>query len=324
LNESASSRLWPFTGGPPRLDAPIAPVDCSITILGDIRIEARSELTHLTFPDITHDALAFSSARLTISGTAVNMAKQAVAAFGETAIIAKIGEDEFSIAIRDHIDALGIKSHLIIDPSIGNGAIIIVRDDNRANPGGSRLLISSEPAPSHRLSIDDIDSFESQLTATSLLFVDGYSLLRQASGLAVRRAVSIAQTAGARICVDLVPHDLERYISSTQLRPYLNSADYIIAEARTVAAIFGLPNTYPFTTDDVQAVLPAIDEYVPGNPYWLLRYGIGDMEDVLMYRRHEIKLDYHTGYAAAPRADQAGYGDRIAVRELVALLSRPS
>jgi sugar/nucleoside kinase (ribokinase family) len=312
---------WSFAGGEPELGAPTAPAPYTAVIIGDIRIEVRAELTGSVFTDLEQDAISFSPARVEISGTAVNVAKEAIGVFREVTIISKIGSDGFTAAIRQYIDALGVRSNLILDPDLGNGVVIIVRDENPDRPGGVRLLVSGTPAPSHGLDTQDVDEAKSELMTADLVYFDGYSIIRPTSALAIAQVLEIRAASNGLTCVDLVPHNLYDYLSVDELRPYLMSVSCVITEARTMAGMLKLPHDYPFTFTDVTMLLPALDEYVPKHPYWILRYGQGDMEETLIYRRGELSRCYSTGYAMADRMDRAGYGDKIAVRELAALLS---
>ena len=311
----------PFTAEQPKLGAPVPIAPYTLVIIGDIRIEARAEFAGSMFTELSNDRISFSPARAEISGTAVNVAKEAAKLFREVTVISKIGSDGFTAAIRQHINSLGVRSKLILDPELGNGVVVIVRDENPDRPGGVRLLISGAPAPSHGLHTNDVDTFKTDLVAADLVYFDGYSIIRPASATAIARVLDIIATSNGLACVDLVPHNLYDYLSADELRPYLRSVNCIITEARTVAGLLKLPHDYPFAYADTRRLLPALDEYVPECPYWILRYGLGDMEETLMYRRDMLCRGYNTGYATANSVDRAGYGDKIAVQELAELLS---
>jgi sugar/nucleoside kinase (ribokinase family) len=307
----------PFGDGFPRHDIR---VPFSLAVIGDIRVEARTELPHVVFPEIRGDVLAFAPTRLKIAGTGINMSAAGAAVFEHVTLVAKIGSDEFTPTIREYVRSLGITPGLVVDPALPNGSVLIVRDGSLASPGGFRLLVSSEPAPSHRLLDSEVESFRTDLARADLVFFDGYSIIRPDSAKAMIRVLDICADGGVPVCIDLVPHSLNEYIGISGLRPYIARADYVIAEARTMAALLSRPHEYPFSLANVRELIPCLDEYLPGNRHWILRFGLGDMAESLIYRRGEVLRQYDTGYAEAGPLEKAGYGDKIAVRELAALL----
>lgn len=292
----------------------------SITIIGDIRVEARSEMRQARFGGLSRDTFVFSPVTLTISGTALNMAKEAVAVFTRTEVIARIGNDEFTPTIREHLTKLDAVAHLTVDEGMRNSGIIIIRDGSAEHPGGVRLLISGEPAPSHRLSTGDIDEFAEPIRANDLLFVDGYSILRPESASAVRKAMLMARESGRQVCIDLVPHNIDEFLKAEEIQGYVALANYVIVEAGTLAKVLGLPHEYPLAVGDIGRILPVMDTRFPGNACWLLRYGKGNMDEVVMYKKDVKYVHYHTGYMSAPSAARAGYGDKVAAHELAYLL----
>lgn len=306
---------WPGLNGPPR------PRFC-LAVVGDVRIEFRTELADRRFTELTADHLAYTHARAIVAGTAINLARHAVGYFRAITVIGKIGDDAFTPVIRSCLRDLGVADRLSAEPGSPNGFSVMLRDRPVSGGRGARLLIAGEHAPSRRLSAADVRRSASAVERADVLFVDGYSLLGEVSRDGLRAAVRLARTAGTLVAFDLVPHDIDQRLPLEAVLPVLADADVIVTEAPTVAGLLGLP--VPRDSAAAHALLPALDRALDRmadrRPLWLLRFGETHLEATLAYQRDRLLLEYPTGYRAGMR--RTGYGDRLAVSELYWWLSR--
>jgi sugar/nucleoside kinase (ribokinase family) len=288
----------------------------SIGVLGDVRLEVRGTLPGMRFRDVVSDLLVFSPLTSVVAGTAVNMARATRQVFQRAHVIAKVGSDEHLPFIEAGLDALGVEYSLIQDPRITNGLTIVLRDTVPHGPG-VRLLLSGRPSPNLALNVDDLSDVRRLVTDLDVLFIDGYSLLADPSRTAALGLANLASSSGVATCLDVVPHMIDRELAPEILFQAMREFDYVACEARTAARLL--------TSDpgDVfkESQLPRLLEQLAAlnqDIVWLLRYGIGDMEDVVMCAPGQPVLHYTTGYALA--TDTVGFGDKVLSHELRYLL----
>lgn len=290
----------------------------ALTVVGDVRLELRTEVPDRSFRELDHDHLTYAPVRFVVSGTAVNLARHARAHFARIEVVAKVGDDAFTRIVEDELGRLGVGGRLHVQKGMASGFTLMLRDAAGEERDSVRLLVASDPAPGGCLTVQDVRDSKDVLERTDAVFCDGYSLLSATSRAAVAEALALARAAGVRTAFDLVPHDIHHRLPPGLVWPVLESADIVIVEAATAAGLVGLPRPAPHPVPP-PALLAALDEALPGRPLWLLRYGEGGMENSLAYRHGELMLSYDTGYTAA--ADKAGVGDRIAAAELYWQLS---
>ncbi|MWA06466.1 hypothetical protein F8568_040195 [Actinomadura sp. LD22] len=289
----------------------------SLFVLGDVRIEVRAELAGVRFGELTADRLCYAPARALVAGTAVNLARCAVARFRRVSVLAKVGDDEFTPVIRRELRRIGVRDRLRVEPGAPNGVTVMLRDGPAGGGPGVRLLVAEPDAPGRRLTESEVRSAAGAIGRADVLFLDGYSLLSPVSRAALRAAAEAARAAGTRVAFDLVPHDIDARLAAADVLPLLSAADLVIAEAPTLARVLGRP--VPAGAGEVRALARALDDLVPGRPLWLLRFGPTRLERVLAYRRERLLTEYASGYREGDV--RAGFGDRLAVRELYWWLS---
>lgn len=310
------------------INARLASIDATktkrfeIAIIGDIRVEMRTSFRSVAFDEITEDTFLFAPIHVTIAGSAMNMAKAAVQLFARVHVLSCIGSDEFTPLIREAITLSGAVPHVVVDGGLVNGAVMVLRDRPRSGPLGRRLLISSAPSPNHNLTVEDVVKLRHVIDGSDVLFVDGYSLLGEVSRESVLRAQHIAHQSSTTVCLDLVPHRIDEYLSLPQVVPHIRAADVVISEARTIARLCKLPAPYPFTGDCFSQLLAFIDDSLPTSVHWILRFGEADIQEVLLHSRDGSDVHFDTGYVELGTADRAGFGDYLAASELRWLLER--
>ncbi|MGC4956747.1 carbohydrate kinase family protein [Actinomadura citrea] len=288
-----------------------------MTVIGDVRYEMRAPLHEQLFTTIDQDAFCFAKIEKIVSGTAVNMARAAQSLF-RTTVIAKIGNDELTPLIKDQSQRIDADWRFIVDPRVPNGLVIIVRDSAMGKHGGNRLLVSGLPAPGLLLSAADVRSQSRAIQQSDVLMVDGYSLLSPCGRDALATALELA--GGARVvrCMDLVPHNIHDFLGFADLEGFLRSAEIVVSSARTVATLLGERVAYPACRDDVRALLDRVLQLKLPPRYWILRFGIGDVQETVIQPPQGQSIFYSTGYVETD--DHAGFGDRLTVWELHQIL----
>ncbi len=290
----------------------------SLVIIGDIGIEFRARLSDRAFAELTEDHLSYSAAHALVSGTAVNLARQAAGVFRAVSVAGKIGDDAFTPLIRQSLRDLGVQDLLTLERGAPNAVTMMLRDRPAGGGHGVRLLVAGDTAPSRLLSVEDVRRRAPAIRDADVLFLDGYSLLSPVSRTALLAAARIAHAAGTLVAFDLVPHDIHARLAPAGVLPLLAVADVVISAASTLSRLVGRPPVRD--SADVRDLLPAIDGVSGRDPLWLLRFGTAGMEFATAYRRGDLLLDYPTGFGT--NGDGAGCGDRLAVRELTWWLSR--
>jgi sugar/nucleoside kinase (ribokinase family) len=284
----------------------------SITLLGDVRVEIRGRLERTKYSDVIANTQEFPDLHVLVSGTAVNMAVGAVGTFERIDVIAKVGADAFTPAIERRFADLGVTSHLVVDPALPNGCSVVLRD---ATPGeGVRLLVSSKPSPNLTLTTEELSAVLHRIPGRPVFVSDGYSLLANTSRAAVMSGARSVRDLGGLACLDVVPHDIDSRIAFADLAPALEAFQVVVCEAETLARMLGVDVSRPITSAEVLRLLPVVRRRIAGPTVWILRFGAGNMENVVMSHTDGRALTYRTGYVRAHA--KTGFGDLILAKEL--------
>ncbi|WP_141576354.1 PfkB family carbohydrate kinase [Actinomadura sp. WMMA1423] len=289
----------------------------ALFVVGDAGMEVRASLPGVRFADLGADRLCYAPARLMAAGTAVNLARCAVGYFRRVDVLAKVGDDDHTGAIRRELRRIGAADRLVVEPGVPNGVSVMLRDDQGGGGPGVRLLVVQDEPPARRLTAADVRAAAAGIEAADVLAVDGYSLLAADSREALHEAVRTARAAGTRVAFDVVPHDIDARLPASRVLPVLERADLVVSEAHTLARLLGHPP--PDGGGEPRDLTPVLDRAVPGDPLWLLRFGPTSLERVLAHRRGRPPTGYSTGYTAGMR--RAGFGDRLTACELYWWLS---
>ncbi|MEU8306466.1 PfkB family carbohydrate kinase [Actinomadura sp. NPDC048955] len=291
----------------------------SLFVIGDAGIEVRASLPGVRFAEIGADRLCYAPARALTAGTAVNLARCAVGYFRRVEVLAKVGDDDYTEAIRRELCRIGAAHRLVVEPGVPNGVSVMLRDAAGGEEGGPgvRLLVAQDEPPARRLAAADVRAAAAGIEDADVLAVDGYSLLAPASREALHEAVRTARAAGTRVVFDVVPHDIDARLPASCVLPVLERADLVVSEAHTLARLLG--HAPPAGGREPRDLPPVLDRAVPGGPLWLLRFGPTSLERVLVHQRGRPPQAYSTGYA--PGTPRAGYGDRLTSCELYWWLS---
>jgi 2-dehydro-3-deoxygluconokinase len=162
-------------------------VDWDLVVIGEILVELSSPVA---LRDSTHFTLSFS-------GDALNAAAGAAAAGASVAILTRVGDDEFGVAITEYVARLGVDTSLIRTSSSPNGLYLIGADP----VGGHEFIYQRRGSAASQLSPQDVTP-QIVDSARSML-VSGISYAISASAAAaVLRGVQLMHERGGIVVYD--------------------------------------------------------------------------------------------------------------------------
>lgn len=297
------------------VDPSLLPRGFRVTVIGDIRIDIRGTLRDRRFQDIERDYQESGPVVTSLGGTAMGFTRAARPHFKGIHVIGALGQDVWTEYIRNRWCESGVDGCLEELP-LPNSVVVVMRDRGIVdNPDGVRLLLADHDSPYQHLDSETVQECAPYIRSADALVVDGYALLGDSSAEALDTAVEIAVRAGVPICLDIVPHDIDRYLAMEHLMPFLVRSSLVTVEVHTLLRLLGkpAPPVKP-TVADVAAIIDDLPRDLTGwQRTWFLRWGYGNMDETLAISPGHHKVYYRTGYA---QSDPAGYGYRVAAAEL--------
>ncbi len=210
------------------------------TVIGDVFYDHVSDLSSAAevLPDVMQtDFDAVSGIAGVVGGSAVQFALAALAeGFAPVTVIGKVGsgdhEYQFDFAgamARNTLINAGIEALFAIDKTDGTGQAIIVY-----LPNDHRFMVSDVGA-NGTFGSDDIRApmLEAVTRGGGLVHVSGHALVQQGRRAAIQELVKSATLAGATIAVDIVPHDIDRFVRPAEIHETLSCADWIFCAEST-------------------------------------------------------------------------------------------
>lgn len=286
-----------------------------VTVIGDIRVDVRSDLPDRRFTEISSDYQTRAPVTVDVGGTAMGFARAAARHFAGVHVIGALGRDPWTDFIRERLTAGGIDAR-ISEVDGPNSLVLVLRDQPTADdPQGVRLIVSDAETPYDQLDADRVQSHAELIGRGDALALDGYALLDANTAGAAHAACEIAVAAGVPVSFDVVPHRIDRYVSFDQLRPFLHRSSLITTEAHTLLRLLGRPVPDEVTPEFVADLVASLPGDISGwQRTWLVRYGEGNMDRTTAVSPSHHLVSYRTGYAQS--SNVAGYGYVVAAAEL--------
>lgn len=160
--------------------------------------------------------------------------------FDPVTVIGKVGGgacatfDPAGAAASEALSEAGIEALLVRDGDVPTGRAIVVY-----LPGDRRLMLY-DPGANATFEAGDIDDhIWNAVARPGLLHVSGYALVRPARRAATQALVQAARAAGATVAIDLVPHEIDRFVSPAALHETLTSADWLLSADTTARRLLG-------------------------------------------------------------------------------------
>lgn len=163
------------------------------------------------------------------------------------------------------------------------------------------------------LSHDDLADLAVGKVPVDILLISGSSYLEDPARTAVADTAANIARSGALVAFDIVPHNSYQRWSPHELLAAIEPCAVVIAEAVTLARLFGL-ELAGGDPADVAALVPSPREALDGRTL-LLRYGAGEINQSLVVLLAGSTCHRATGYATT--IEPAGFGDRLTAVELV-------
>ena len=219
------------------------------TVIGDVFYDHVSDLSSSTdLPtDVTRaDFDAVSGIAGVVGGSAVQFALAALAeGFAPVTVIGKVGsgDDEYqfdfagAVACNTLIDA-GIEALFAIDKAGRTGHTIVLY-----LPNDHRLMVSDVGA-NGTFDSDDISAqMLKAVTRGGVVHVSGHALVQQGRRAATQELIESATLAGATIAVNIVPHDIDRFVRPAEIHEALSCADWIFCAESTARRLLRMGAT---------------------------------------------------------------------------------
>jgi sugar/nucleoside kinase (ribokinase family) len=291
----------------------------AVTVLGDVNVELEAELTQLEFRSITRDTLSYAQMGVTVGGTAANFALAAIAHFDRVRVVGRVGTDAFAAVIRDALRGAGVAAHLSIDPVHPSGLAMLLRDGSSAAHRGVRHLVVRAESANSALDIEAINRAREVIVASDVFLTDGYGLLNEPRRSAYLHAMRLAREAARIVVLDVVPHDCYRRYGVDELKRFTADVNVMICELRTIRSFLGLATSAGVLDVDLaRATIPAVRGAFP-DKWVFLRFGIGEANESILAPPAGEASHSLTGYVGEERV--AGFGDRLAAREIAQLIA---
>lgn len=218
------------------------------TVIGDVFYDYVSDLSSSGSPAAlkTSDVDVFAGVAGLVGGSAVQFAVAAIAAgFSPVAVIGKAGGragalDVPGAAAVSAMREAGVKPLLALDGNAATGRAMITY-----LPHDRRFMIS-DPGANAAFETGDIDTCMWQAARQrGLIHVSGYALLQPARRQATLKLVEAARSAGATVAIDVVPHDIDRYVTLAEMRAALARADWIMTAEVTARRLLDPDRALP-------------------------------------------------------------------------------
>jgi sugar/nucleoside kinase (ribokinase family) len=291
-----------------------------VTVIGDLNVELRCQLASTMFAELRNDSLFYEQIVVEVGGTAANFAMAARDHFSEVHLIGKVGADSFGELIQEQLAAEGVTLYCRADKTTQTGIAIHLRDARPDVDRGIRLLLVQQPSANQRLTTEDIDACAQVLHSSELVILDGYCLLEEPRRSASLRAMELAHWADVPVVFDILPHTAYRLYSLDALIAILAHVQVVITELQTIRRFLGLEVlTETLDVGLAHETLPLLRTVFPTHIFYL-RFGVGHCDESLLCIPSRPPEHSFTGYREAEQP--RGFGDRLAARELRALLDR--
>ncbi len=242
-------------------------------VVGDVFVDYIGDLTAAAAAggpplptDPAADLHAFGPVTTEVGGAGVQFAVAARAAgFEPVTLIGKIGgdaggrPDEAGVQAREYLRAHGVEPLLSVQAggATGRAAILYV-------PPNRRIMVS-DPLANTTLVPTDIGAAARAAAGTAAFaHISGFLLLQPGRRQAAICVLEAAQSGGATTALDLVPHEIYRYLSYRDLVQCLaGTVDWLVVELPTARRLLGADGAAATAEATAEAVLEALARDFP-------------------------------------------------------------
>jgi sugar/nucleoside kinase (ribokinase family) len=223
----------------------------ALVCVGDVFVDLVVDLTAERYVaglnELKSSSNLFADVRTKVGGGGVQFAVAARrAGFRQVTLIGKVGAlargamDSEGVAAFDHLREHGVVAALATTEICPTGRVIVIYLPN------DRRFMISDPQANNDFDVADITpEMDAALARSEILHVSGYSLLVPTRRKAVLELMRRAHLGGAKVALDLVPHDIDTHVDMGTLLPELERhVDCLFVELPTAHRLaFGRPST---------------------------------------------------------------------------------
>ncbi|HEV2371607.1 MAG TPA: carbohydrate kinase family protein [Streptosporangiaceae bacterium] len=241
-----------------------------------------------------------------VGGSAFHFARQAAAAGFRPIIVGSVGTDLAGDKVVSTLADEAIPSWILRCNPAPTAQSIMAYDTH-----GARMMITSQVSANDELTADFIQVSLPGLPPPSVVWLPGHCLRDRASvrWTAVAEALAYSRHAGARVVLDLVPHDFYRLFPTiNDITSAIGPVDGISAELATLRRWFH-PDC-PRLPLDKEVLAATVAEALDVVPFVMARYHDGTNYWQLAATRAGMRSAETR--AVPTSAKLAGYGDYLA------------
>lgn len=296
----------------------------TVTILGDVMVDISCDIGEHLFRNITQQTFLYRPISMRVGGTGVGLAVACRDYFRRVNLLCKLGDDSLGEVVRKYLLANEVKAHCVLDPEVPTGLVLELNETASDEP--LRLMIGSAISAGRNLTVRDVEERADLLSETDVFATDGYCILRQPRRDATFRAIELGRSNGAIVVFDIVPHDAHNYLSLAKLRPFLDMADIIVTEVRTIRHFLEISApSEVYNRELAVETIELLRQIFPATSFFL-RYGNRNMSNhsLIAVPGRPYKHKYN-GYSESER--KVGFGDRLTasdLKEYLEVVSRAS
>lgn len=195
--------------------------------------------------------------------------------WSEVTLLGKVGRDQAGADVARYLAAHGVRALLAHDDHRPTGrSLIVYFSEDR------RFMVSDAGANTTLCEADLTEAMRAATTGAALLHVSGYLLVQDERRAVVLDLMAAARDAGATVALDLVPHDLDRFVDTATVLPkVLATVDWLLSAESTARRVLGEETLAQLTETRSVAIYP--------HPSRAVVWHAGE--------RHERSFDYHPG-----------------------------
>ena len=241
-----------------------------VLVLGDLVLDSVAQLGQRPGDEsvFNHDiSIWLPAVSDCCGGSALNFAVSAVKHRLKPILVGCVGDDWAGEYLLEAIRELGLE-HIVekVPEQLTGRALIGYFDD------GSRVMVASRPNANSYLSVSRLDTLFGGTQVVDAVWIPGQCICDSQSPRyqSTLRIMDLARSVGAKIILDLVPHEIYRYFASYhELVSSVGPIDGLVSELPTARRIFGLS---PFSELSEERLAETADVTLEWAPFTLLRY----------------------------------------------------
>lgn len=214
----------------------------SICVVGDIMLDFVTSLGSSDMNELLELKNVPGTIKVLPGGTGFVFTKAVLEeGFERICLIGKLGADQKDSAradvmgqyILNELKDMGVDVAITLDYVNSTGITMITY-----LPNGNRLLVSHGGANNSYCLADINEDVEEKVAESDILFVSGYSLLKQERAQAVQRLMEKAKECRRTVILDVVPHSIYRLMDDDTFRKLTDKVDIIVSETGTIQRLF--------------------------------------------------------------------------------------